>query len=172
MVSVGLAGFGLTVSAQQINRGTGLASFAPMSRDVSALTLANGRSFPFSAPVAWMDSTPHDFLPNWRPSGWDNSGVNLSFATGDRSQPMTATTGSTLDGFSKDSPKESPELRKNYFDYVHGEVGFFYGAGKGGRTSFDTEGGYIYGETGNDKFQIGAGAFYENTNYQFPRRGH
>src|SRR5262249_16469819 len=148
----GLTGFGLTVSAQQIGRGTGLASFGPLLNRGPGLTLADARSFPFSAPFAWMDPTPRDFLPDWRPTGWDSSGGTLNFPPADRAQPMTATTGSSLGGYSKDSSKESPpELRKGFLDYVHGEVGFFYGRSSGGRNSFDTEGGYIYGETGNDK---------------------
>jgi hypothetical protein len=79
-------------------------------------------------------------------------------------------------GYSKDVSKESPResadySRSNPFEYVHGEVGFFYGASTGGKNSLTSEGGYLYGETGNDKFSIGAGAFYEHSNFDLNRRG-
>jgi hypothetical protein len=47
--------------------------------------------------------------------------------------------------------------------YCTGEVGFMYGqwSGKG---SGDYVGSYIWGQAGNDKFQITAGASFENWN--------
>jgi hypothetical protein len=52
--------------------------------------------------------------------------------------------------------------------YYTGEVGFVYGqwSGKG---SGDYAGSYIWGQAGNDKFQITAGASFENWNGNSPK---
>jgi hypothetical protein len=53
--------------------------------------------------------------------------------------------------------------------YYGGEVGVFYGhsSGKFGGDEFGT---YIEGGVGNDKFQINAGASYQEWNGRVPRR--
>lgn len=105
-----------------------------------------------------------NFLPDWRPMGWDSEQVNLSAGFG---QPMrTAST----NGFSKDSSKEVTDIRKtNLLDYVHGEIGGYFGTSTGGRTRLTSEGGYIFAETGDDKVRISVGASYEHSD--FSRRG-
>jgi hypothetical protein len=52
--------------------------------------------------------------------------------------------------------------------YCTGEVGFMYGqwSGKG---SGDYVGSYIWGQAGNDKFQISAGASFDNWNGNSPK---
>ena len=52
--------------------------------------------------------------------------------------------------------------------YVTGEIGFMYGqwSGKG---SGDYVGSYIWGQAGNDKFQITAGGSFENWNGNGPK---
>ena len=52
--------------------------------------------------------------------------------------------------------------------YCTGEVGFVYGqwSGKG---SGDYVGSYVWGQAGNDKFQITAGAAFENWNGNSPK---
>ena len=52
--------------------------------------------------------------------------------------------------------------------YVTGEIGFMYGqwSGKG---SGDYVGSYIWGQAGNDKFQISAGGSFENWNGSSPK---
>jgi len=52
--------------------------------------------------------------------------------------------------------------------YVTGEIGFVYGqwSGKG---SGDYAGSYIWGQAGNDKFQITAGGSFENWNGNGPK---
>ena len=52
--------------------------------------------------------------------------------------------------------------------YVTGEIGFMYGqwSGKG---SGDYAGTYIWGQAGNDKFQISAGGSFENWNGNGPK---
>src|SRR4051794_17191281 len=58
----GLFGLSFTLSAQQIEKGIGLNSLRTMSGRVPALTLADARSFPLSAPVAWIAPATRDFL--------------------------------------------------------------------------------------------------------------
>ena len=48
--------------------------------------------------------------------------------------------------------------------YVSGEMGFLYGHSAGGRHSFDTEQGYIFGEVGNGNIQVSVGASYQQYN--------
>ena len=163
----GVIGFGLSAStwAQQINSPRSLGWLSRTSALNPSMSLAEARPFPFGNATAWL-APSNNFLPDWRPIGWDSSGVNLSAAFG---QPVRS---SSISGYSKDSSKDVvSDLRKsNGFDYVHGEVGAFFGTSSGGRNSLTSEGGYIFAETGNDKVSIGVGAFYENTNATF-RRG-
>jgi hypothetical protein len=53
--------------------------------------------------------------------------------------------------------------------YYGGEFGFLYGksTGKYGREDFSS---YILGTIGNDKFQLTAGFFHQETTVNFPRR--
>jgi hypothetical protein len=53
--------------------------------------------------------------------------------------------------------------------YYGGEVGFMYGHSSG-KFGGDEYGTYIDGTVGNDKFQINAGAAYQEWNGRFPRR--
>ena len=67
----------------------------------------------------------------------------------------------------KDLPAEMLNSPLNQV-YVTGEVGFVYGqwSGKG---SGDYVGSYIWGQAGNDKFQITAGGSFENWNGSGPK---
>jgi len=67
----------------------------------------------------------------------------------------------------KDVPAEMFDSPLNHVYYT-GEVGFMYGqwSGKG---SGDYVGSYIWGQAGNDKFQITAGGSYENWNGNGPK---
>ena len=67
----------------------------------------------------------------------------------------------------KDLPPETLNSPLNQV-YVTGEVGFMYGqwSGKG---SGDYVGSYIWGQAGNDKFQITAGGSFENWNGSGPK---
>jgi hypothetical protein len=67
----------------------------------------------------------------------------------------------------KDLPAEMLSSPLNQV-YVTGEVGFMYGqwSGKG---SGDYVGSYIWGQAANDKFQITAGASFENWNGNSPK---
>jgi hypothetical protein len=50
--------------------------------------------------------------------------------------------------------------------YSGGEIGFLYGRGQHGSSALQS---YIVGTVGNDKFQITAGASYEEFNVRIPR---
>ena len=158
---------GLTVEAQQGDRISNMSSLHRSSVYVPSLALSDSHAFPFGSSFAWMGPASNDFLPSWKPDNWDR---NLSMAqnTSER-RPYFA---SAPNGDSKDveSSGGSVSLQKNLFDYVHGEVGVFYGHSSGGRNSLSTEGAYINAVTGNDKFQLSVGGFYENTNFDL-RRG-
>lgn len=56
----------------------------------------------------------------------------------------------------------SNDLRSSV--WTSGEAGFLYGRSAGGKYSFDTEQGYIFGTVGNDHIQISAGAAYQQWN--------
>ena len=157
------------VDAQQFDHPLSFRSLHPFSAYSASLDRPSAQAFPFSSGFPWSVVRQNDFLPSWRPTGWDSM-TNLNFATTYPQARQTRTVGSASP-YSDDPSKEAPEMRKSVFDYVHGEVGFFYGRSSGGRNSFDTEGGYIYTETGNERFSIGVGASYENTNFQFSRKG-
>jgi hypothetical protein len=69
----------------------------------------------------------------------------------------------------KDSPDRPFDLRPG-FDYVTGEVGFMYGHSSG-KFGGDFMEGYIFGEVGNDRIHISAGASYQEWNGRVPRWG-
>ena len=78
-------------------------------------------------------------------------------------------------GYSSISSSLEPQLLEHWklgcgeTPFNGGEVGFMYGhsSGKFGGDEFGT---YIDGTVGNDKFQINAGASYQEWNGRFPRR--
>jgi hypothetical protein len=126
-------------------------SFCPPS-----LMLSDGGPFSFASAVApmsfnWVEAVPSVDLPALTVKG-----------------PQRAAYASTTSG--KDSSKEVVDVRPPKFTYADGEVGFLYGrsSGKFGR---DVEEGYIMGEVGNDKFNITAGASYEQSSGRIPRWG-
>jgi hypothetical protein len=158
------------INAQQIDHRDSFGSLHRGAVYVPGLALSDSHAFPFGSSFAWMEPAPNNFLPSWRPDNWDR---NLSMADSERRPYFASGPG----GYSKDSKDidssgASVSLQKNLFDYVHGEVGFFYGHSSGGRNSLSTEGTYINATTGNDKFQLSVGGYYENTNFDVQRRGH
>ena len=52
--------------------------------------------------------------------------------------------------------------------YYTGEVGFMYGQWSG-KSSGDYVGSYVWGQAANDKFQITAGAAFDNWNGSSPK---
>ena len=97
-----------------------------------------------------MGTAPQSFLP--LSAAMKSPGVSL---------PATS---------AKDSPGRPFDLRPS-FDYVTGEVGFLYGHSSG-KFGGDYMEGYIFGEVGNDRFHISAGASYQEWNGRVPRWGH
>jgi hypothetical protein len=119
-----------------------------------SLTLSDGGLFSFSSAFTRMEMTTPDFLP----------ALSMASTTA-RSQRATASAAPV-----NDSSKEVADMQRPNQYYAGGEMGVLYGrsSGKFGR---DVEAGYILGEVGNDKFQITAGASYENSSGRVPRFG-
>ena len=179
---LGLLGFCLPLAAQETNRpeqtddetitleqlqSTGavdiapaLALYQPDSFSVSgnsvlihgfpALTLLDGRRFSISGPLGRL--TPLDFFPVAFLRAVDVQKINSS--------PIYGT----------DSPGGVVNLQLRR-DFSGGEFGVFYGksSGKFGR---EDKQAYILGNVGNEKFQITAGAAYEESSGRVPRLGH
>ena len=106
-----------------------------------ALTLLDGRRFPISSAMGRMGMTPLDIFPVAFLSAVDVQKVNGS--------PVYGT----------DSPGGVVNFRLNRY-YSGGEVGLFYGRGKHG---YEEKQAYILGGVGDDRFQITAGAAYQET---------
>jgi len=147
----GFLGLCLSLSAEQTDRPETFSALNNNSVRFPSLTLSDGGSFSF-ATVA--ETASPDFLPP------------LTRA----SVPATLHNATAPSAPAKDSSKEVVEAKRPPFDYADGEVGFLYGRsiGKGDR---ELESGYIFGEAGNDKFQISAGASYENLSGSIRRFG-
>jgi outer membrane receptor protein involved in Fe transport len=113
-----------------------------------ALTLLDGRRFSISGPMGRL--TPLDFLPLAFLNAVDVQRINAS--------PLYGT----------DSPGGVMNMRLNR-NFSGGEFGVFYGksSGKFGR---EEKQAYILGSTGNEKFQVTAGAAYEESSGHVPRR--
>jgi len=170
LVALGLLALCFPVAAQQTNRTDGfdaaaaLALYRPeifasvdssvLVRDLPMLTFLDGR-LPGSTALGRMGMAPVANLP-------------VALVSAAKVQKINASPVSGKDG--KDSPRElvSPPLNPVYYG---GEVGFFYGhsSGKFGGDEFGT---YIEGGVGNDKFQINAGAAYQEWNGRVPRFRH
>jgi len=153
----GFLGLCVPLSAQQTYR-PDLFSALNNSISLPSLSLSDGQRFSFwgavTAPfsLSWMEPTPPDFLPALSPPS-----------------PQTATSPAA---YPKDSSKEVVDVQKpNLLDYATGEVSVLYGRSTG-KFSGDLEQAYIFGEVGNDKIHISAGAAYENSNIRFSRFGH
>ena len=115
-----------------------------------SLALSNTQYVFLATGLNWLEPGPRDFFPP------------LPAA----SQPRTIARTDTA----KDSSKDIVDLsRKNLVDYVHGEVGFLYGRSTG-KFDRELEQGYVIGTAGNDRFQITAGASFENWSGRVPRR--
>ena len=190
-VALGLLGALLPAVAQQPHhhsikreqsRSAGAAS-APLSLNLysskaagateSSLLLHNG-----SVPL-WLDGTPlsngiidrsYGFASSWVQLGFTSAdflpAAFLSGAQSPAQRPSAGrahdTEGKDLGADAKDSPDEMLSSSANPI-YSGGEVGFLYGrwSGKGGGDMWET---YVVGTVGNDKFQITAGASYDEWN--------
>ncbi len=143
---------GLALHAQPTTAGS--LSLNKSAPEFSALELASAQYFFFATGLNWIEPVPANFLSPL-PLPPSSSGVA-------RSDP-------SKDG--KDSSKETVDLaRKDWIDYVHGEVGFLYGRSTG-KFGGELEQGYVIGTVGNDKFSITAGASVENWSGRVPKFG-
>ena len=189
-VALGLFVASLPVVAQQPHHSTKRersrsagASSAPLSLNLyrpkvwgaadSSLLLHNG-----SVPL-WLDGPElnngiagpgYDFASSWVQLGFTSAAflptAFLSSAQPAAQRPSAGRVHGTddkdLGTDAKDSPDEMLSSSANP-TYYGGEVGFLYGrwSGKGGGDMWET---YVVGTVGNDKFQITAGASYDEWN--------
>ena len=175
LLVVGFLALCFPVAAQQTNRtdefdaAAALALYRPeiftsvdsslLVRDLPMLTFLDGR-LPGSTALGRMGTAPLD-LPSL-------AYLSAAYVSAAKVQKVNAASAHRKDG--KDSSAEvmSSPLAPYYYG---GEVGFFYGhsSGKFGGDEFGT---YIEGGVGNDKFQINAGASYQEWSGRVPRLRH
>lgn len=115
------------------------------------LTLLDGRRFPISNELGRMGMTPFDLFP-------------AALLSAVEVQPL----GSSA-RYGSDAPGGVVNLRLNR-NYSGGEAGLFYGK-SGGKYGREDKEAYIIGSTGNDKFQITAGASYQESSGHYPQFG-
>jgi hypothetical protein len=123
--------------------------FNSLDNPVFGFPFSNRDIFSLSTTFDLMGTSPRSFLP--LSTAMESPGVSLPATSG------------------KDSPDRPFDLRPN-FNYVTGEIGFVYGHSSG-KFGGDYLEGYIFGEVGNDKIHINAGASYEEWNGRVPRWG-
>ena len=123
--------------------------FNSLDNPVFGFPFENRDVFSLSTTFNLMGTAPQSFLP-----------FSSAMKSPRASLPATS---------SKDSPDRPFDLRPS-FDYVTGEVGFLYGHSSG-KFGGDYMEGYIFGEVGNDRIHISAGASYEQWNGRVPRWG-
>jgi len=114
------------------------------------------RSYGFASSWIQLGFTSVDFLPAASFSSFQSPAQRPSAGR------VHGTQGKDLGTDPKDSPNEMLSSSANPI-YYGGEVGFLYGrwSGKGGGDMWET---YVVGTVGNDKFQITAGASYDEWN--------
>ena len=123
--------------------------FNSLDNPVFGLPFSNRDVFSLATTFNLVGASPQSFLP-----------FSPANETPRVSRPATS---------AKDSSDRLFDLRPN-FDYVTGEVGFLYGHSSG-KFGGDYLQGYIFGEVGNDRIHISAGASYEEWNGRVPRWG-
>jgi hypothetical protein len=123
--------------------------FNSLDNPVFGLPFSNRGVFSLSTTFNLMGTTPRSFLP-----------FSTAMESPKASLPPTS---------AKDSSDRLFDLRPN-FNYVTGEVGFLYGRSSG-KFGGEYKEGYIFGEVGNEKIHISAGAAYEEWNGRVPRWG-
>jgi hypothetical protein len=122
------------------------------------LNFLDGTRLPVSSEMGRMGTAPVEF-----PS---ITYMSLAYVSAAKVRNGNAAQVSGKDG--KDSSAEVMSAPSSPY-YYGGEVGFMYGHSSG-KFGGDEYGTYIDGTVGNDKFQINAGASYQEWNGRFPRR--
>lgn len=115
-----------------------------------ALTLLDGRRLPVSTALGRMGMTSFDLFPL----------ALLRAAEVHRANALPI--------YGPDAPDGVENLRSNRF-YSGGEMGFSYGKSTG-KFGGELWSAYILGTVGNEKFNITAGAYYEESEWRLPRR--
>ncbi len=172
LVALGFLAFCFPLAAQQMTPSLDASSVFALYRpeifstvDSSALidrlpilNFLDGMRLPVSSEMGRMGTARLD-LPSI-------TYMSVAYVSAAPAQKTKASPLSGKDG--KDSSAEVMTSPSNPY-YYGGEVGFMYGhsSGKFGGDEFGT---YIDGVVGNDKFQINAGASYQEWNGRFPRR--
>ena len=123
--------------------------FNSLDNPVFGLPFSNRDVFSLATTFNLVGTTPQSFLPF--------------------SPAMESPRASRAATSAKESSDRLVDLRPN-FDYVTGEVGFLYGRSSG-KFGGEYKEGYIFGEVGNDRIHISAGASYEEWNGRVPRWG-
>jgi hypothetical protein len=159
------------------------ASSAPLSLNVyrpKAWGAADGSLLLYNGPVPlWLDGPElnkgivgpsYGFARSWVQLGFTSAAfLPTAFVSGAQPSVQRPSAGQIhgtghkdLGADAKDSPDEMLSSSANPI-YCGGEVGFLYGrwSGKGGGDMWET---YMVGTVGNDKFQITAGASYDEWN--------
>ena len=122
------------------------------------LNFLDGTRLPVSSEMGRMGTAPVEF-----PS---ITYMSLAYVSAAKVRNGNAVQVSGKDG--KDSSAEVMSAPSAPY-YYGGEVGFMYGHSSG-KFGGDDYGTYIDGVVGNDKFQINAGAAYQEWDGRFPRR--
>jgi hypothetical protein len=122
------------------------------------LNFLDGTRLPVSSEMGRMGTAPVEF-----PS---ITYMSLAYVSAVKARNVNSAQVSGKDG--KDSSAEVMSAPSSPY-YYGGEVGLMYGHSSG-KFGGDEYGTYIDGTVGNDKFQINAGASYQEWNGRFPRR--
>jgi hypothetical protein len=123
---------------------------------------SDGAQLASETALAQIGMAPLGLFPAtyWAPSEVGPVAMTKPGAASNSRSQMVATDGKTLPGEMISSPLNDV--------YCTGEVGFVYGqwSGKGNGDYWQS---YVWGQAGNDKFQINAGASFENWNGNSPK---
>jgi hypothetical protein len=179
LVAVGSLGLCLSVSAQQTRskplvplRGTDALALnqqgifktvdsSALIHELPMLTLLNGQSLPVSTPMGRMGMEQLNLFPDTLSNNLQMGMVSVS--TGSRTGGKDfSTDGKDWNGAVPTSPSHPL--------YYSGEIGFLYGHATG-KYGGDVKQTYFIGTVGDDNVQITVGGSYEDSNFNFPRRG-
>jgi hypothetical protein len=119
----------------------------------TALAMFYGEHMPVQSALAQMGGAPMNVFPAAMPGEISPS------------RPLARRTADA----SKDSPEHDVATVQKDPIHYGGEVGTYYGHSSG-KFGGDDFGSYLVGTVGTDKFQITAGASYEESNFRLPRR--
>jgi hypothetical protein len=127
---------------------------------LAMLTLLDGQGLPVSTEMGRMGMAQLDLFPNALPGATEVQTASVSVRNRQEGKD-----------FSADGKDYSPMgISRSHPIYYSGEIGFLYGHATG-KYGGDVKQTYMIGEVGDDNVHITVGGFYEDSNFQFPRRG-